>query len=245
MADAYVPYAPLNVLKPVAQDVWIADGPEIGMNYLGFTMPFPTRMTVVRLADGGLFVHSPIQPDAALMDAVAMLGQVTCLVAPNTLHYWSVPDWKARFAAARVFAVPGLKAKRPLAVDAVLGDEAPPDWRGEIDQVLIKGGLFTECDFFHRPSRTVILADLIENFEAPRVKSWFLRFLMRIGDVTDPNGSAPRDMRATFRGHRAPLCAAVRRMLDWPAERVILAHGRWYDRDGAREMARAFSWALG
>jgi hypothetical protein len=244
MADAYVPYAPLNVLKAVAPDVWIVDGPEIGMNWLGFTMPLSTRMTVIRLADGTLFVHSPIAPDAALMDAVAALGEVRHLIAPNSLHYWYVPDWKARFADARVFAVPGLKAKRPLAVDAVLGNEAPPQWRGEIEQVLIAGSLLTECDFFHRPSRTAIVTDLIENFEPWRVKSWLLRLLMRIGHVCDPDGSAPRDMRPTFRGHRAALRAAVARMLAWPAERVILAHGRWYERDGARELARAFAWAL-
>jgi len=206
-------------------------------------MPFPTRMTVVRLGSGALFVHSPVAPDRALMDAVAALGPVAHLIAPNTLHYWFVPDWKARFPEARVFAVPGLKAKRPLAVDAVLGDAPPPQWQGEIDQVLVEGRLLTECDFFHRASRTAILADLIENFEPARVKSWFLRLLMRIGQVTDPHGSTPTDMRATFRD-KARLRAAVTRMLEWPAERVILAHGRCYSRDGARELARAFAWAL-
>lgn len=245
MADAYLAYTPLNVLKPVAEDVWIADGPQIGMNTLGFTLPFPTRMTVVRLEGGALFVHSPIAPEPALMDAVAALGRPAYLIAPNSLHYWYVPDWKARFADARVHAVPGLaaKAKRPLAVDAVLGDEAPPEWRGQIEQVLIRGGLLSECDFFHRPSRTAILTDLIENFEARRVKSPLLRWIMRLSHVVDPHGSAPYDMRMSFHGHRAALRAGVRRMLAWDAQRVIIAHGRWYAHDGAREMARAFAWA--
>jgi len=244
MADAYLSYAPLNVLKPVAENVWIADGPEIGMEYLGFRLPFPTRMTVVRLADGTLFVHSPVQPDPALMDQVAALGPPAHLIAPNSLHYWYVPDWKARFADAKIHAVPGLaeKAKRPLAVDAVLGDEAPPEWRGEIEQVLIAGGMLSECDFFHRPSRTAILTDLIENFEAARVRSPLLRWIMRLSHVADPHGSAPYDMRMSFLRHRASLRAGVARILAWDAQRVILAHGRWYNRDGARELARAFAW---
>jgi hypothetical protein len=246
MADAYAPYLPLNVLKPVAPDLWIADGPEIGMATMGFTLPFPTRMTLVRLQDGGLFVHSPIAPDAALMGQVAALGDVRHLVAPNSLHYWSMPDWKARFPAARVWAVPGLaeKAKRPLAVDAVLEDKAAPDWSGEMEQVLIAGGLLTECVFFHRASRSVILTDLIENFERARVKSPWLRGIMRLSHVIDPNGSAPYDMRASFWRHRVGLRAGVRRILGWPAQRVILAHGRWYPENGARELARAFAWAL-
>lgn len=246
MTDAYAPYQPLNVLKPVAPDVWIVDGPEIGMVYLGFTLPFPTRMTVVRLADGSLFVHSPVAPDAALMDQVAGLGPVAHLVAPNSLHYWFVPDWKARFPTARVWAVPGLeaKAKRPLLVDAVLGHDAPPGWNGEMEQVLIEGGMLSECVFFHRPSRTVILTDLIENFEARRVKGPWLRWIMRLAHVTDPDGSAPYDMRAGFWRHRVGLRVGVERILAWPAKRVILAHGRWYPDNGARELARAFAWAL-
>jgi hypothetical protein len=246
MADAYLPYAPLNVLKPVAENVWIADGPQIRMDYLGVKLPFPTRMTVVRLADGTLFVHSPVAPDPALMAAVAALGPLAHLIAPNSLHYWYVPDWKARFAGAKVHAVPGLakSAKRPLAVDAVLGDVAPPAWRAEIEQVLIAGGLLSECVFFHRPSRTVILTDLIENFEAARVKSPLLRWIMRLAHVTDPHGSAPYDMRMSFLRHRAGLRAGVTRILAWDARQVILAHGRWYGHDGARELARAFAWAV-
>jgi hypothetical protein len=244
MADAHVPYAPLNVLKPVAQNVWIADGPEIDMAYWGLALPFPTRMTLVRLADGGLFVHSPIAPHAGLMDHVAVLGEVRHLIAPNSLHYWHVAAWKARFPQAKVHAVPGLRQKsgRRFAVDASLGHVAPPDWRAEIDQVLIEGGLLSECDFFHQPSGTAILTDLVENFEAARVKPRLLRWIMRLSHVTDPHGSAPYDMRMSFRGHQRSLRAGVRRMLDWPAERVIIAHGRWFERDGAREMARAFAW---
>lgn len=246
MAEAHAPYLPLNVLKPVATDVWIADGPEIGMAYLGFTLPFPTRMTVIRLGDGPLFVHSPIAPDTALMEQVAALGPVAHLVAPNSLHYWYVPDWKARFPAARIWAVPGLaeKAKRPLLVDTVLDHVAPPGWKAEMEQVLIVGGLLSECVFFHRPSRSVILTDLIENFEGARVKSPFLRLVMRLSHVTDPNGSAPYDMRASFWRHRDSLQAGVHQILAWPAERVILAHGRWYPENGAHELARAFAWAL-
>ena len=51
-------YPPLNTLKPVADAVWIVDGPMIRFDVLGLRLPFPTRMTLIRLA-GGLFVHSP------------------------------------------------------------------------------------------------------------------------------------------------------------------------------------------
>jgi hypothetical protein len=241
MADAFIPYAPLQVLKPVAENVWLADGPEIQFKVL----PFPTRMTVIRLGDGGLFVHSPIAPDPALMAAVDALGPVRHLIASNSLHYWWIPDWAMRYPQARVHAVPGLskKAKRPLRIDAELGDAPAPDWADEIDQVLFTGDGFIEADFFHRLSGTAVLTDLIENFEPCRIKRSWLRWLVRAAHAADPHGSAPYDMRLAFLRHRTGLRAGVRRMLAWKARRVILAHGRWYDRDGAAELARAFAWA--
>ena len=52
------PYAPLNVLKPVAQKVWIVDGPTVDMGGGPARLCFPTRMTIVETGVG-LFVHSP------------------------------------------------------------------------------------------------------------------------------------------------------------------------------------------
>jgi hypothetical protein len=246
MADAFIPYAPLNRLKPVAKNVWIADGPEIGFKALGMTLPFPTRVTVIRLRDGGLFVHSPIAPDAGLLAQLEALGPVAHLIAPSLIHYWWIPDWAARFPAARVHAVPGLakKAKRPLRIDAVLGEGPPPAWAGEIEQMLVSGDGFREVEFFHRPSATLVLTDLIENFEPARVKNRWLRWLVKAAHAADPHGSAPYDMRLALGRHRARLRDAVWRMLALRPERVILAHGRWYERDGAAELARACAWAL-
>ena len=61
--DGYRTYDPLGVLKPVAENIWIVDGPEIRFRYALLRIPFPTRMTVVRLPDGGLWLHSPTPAD--------------------------------------------------------------------------------------------------------------------------------------------------------------------------------------
>lgn len=246
MADAFVPYAPLNVLKPVADDLWIVDGPEIRMSWLGLKVPFATRMTVVRLPGGALWVHSPIAPETGLIAAIEALGPIRHLVAPNTLHYWWLPDWAERFPDAAIWLAPHLpeKAKRPLPLHRLLGQTPPAEWQGAFEQVVVSGDVLTEVDFFHRASRSAILTDLIENFEPARVRSRFWRWMMRWSGAADPDGKAPIDMRATFRRHRAAVRAAAETMTGWAPERVILAHGRWYDRDGAAELRRAFRWAL-
>jgi hypothetical protein len=33
-------------------------------------------------------------------------------------------------------------------------------------------------------------------------------------------------------------------MIGWNPERVVLAHGRWYEKNGAAELRRAFGWLL-
>ena len=71
-----------------------------------------------------------------------------------------------------------------------------------------------------------------------------MRLFVRRAKIADPDGQMPRDMRLTFWGREARLRAAVERMIGWAPERVILAHGRWYETDGAAELRRAFRWVL-
>jgi hypothetical protein len=247
MKPCLAPYEPLNVLKPVAPEVWLVDGPETRMAYLGLQLPFSTRMTVVRLADGGLWVHSPIPLVDGLASALAGLGPVAHIVAPNTLHHSWVGEWADAHPQAEVHAVPGLETRlqsRLARPPAILGERPPAAWGGAFGMTLIRGDLLTEADFFHAASRTLVLTDLIENFEPHRVcGAW--RWLMRLGGAMDPDGSAPHDMRLSFWRQRAAVRAAAEQMIAWDPERVILAHGRWYERDGRAELQRAFAWVAG
>lgn len=238
-------YEPINVLKPVARDLWIVDGPRIGFGVGPLEIPFTTRMTVVRLGSGDLILHSPVALTPALRSAIELLGPVRFLVAPNSLHYWWLPDWKAVMPNAEVLAVRGLqqRAKRPIAVDRLLVGRGSP-WPGEVDLLVVRGDALTEAVLFHRASQTLILTDLIENFEPERTHGWFFRLLVRLAGAADPDGKAPIDMRLSFFRRRKALRLAVHQMLAWRPERVIIAHGRWYDRDGTAELRRAFRWVL-
>jgi hypothetical protein len=103
----------------------------------------------------------------------------------------------------------------------------------------------TEVELFHRESRTLILTDLIENFEPEKVGAWFMRLLMWIGGVSAPHGGLTRDLRLTFTWrHKRELRAAVQTMLAWNPERIIFAHGRWHETNGSAELRRAFRWLL-
>ena len=92
------------------------------------------------------------------------------------------------------YAAPGVRAsarKRTARFDRDLVDHPPAEWRPDIDLVPVAGDVLTEVDFCHRPSSTLILTDLIENFQRERVTCWHLRLLMKLGGVFDPDGKTP------------------------------------------------------
>ncbi|HEX5124748.1 MAG TPA: DUF4336 domain-containing protein [Rhodanobacteraceae bacterium] len=223
----------------IADALWIVDGPIVRW----LTMPFPTRMTIARLDDGSLFIHSPIPPTDDIRAFVASLGTPRYIVSPNKLHHLFMQPWREVYAGVRTYAPPGLRAKRPdLVFDGDLSDAPEPSWRDEIDQLRFAGSrALDEIVFFHKPSRTAIFGDLIENFDAQTL-STFHRFVARIGGVLAPHGATPRDLRQSFRGRHDQARESLQRVLDWQPRAAIMCHGIPV-LDGATPfIASAFSW---
>lgn len=240
-------YAPLGVPHAIAEDIWTVDGPLERMPYLIGSIPFPTRMTVVRLADGDLWCHSPVALDDALRSQIEALGRVRHLVSPNKIHYAHIGAWQRAWPDTVAWASPGVRERAAsqhidVQFQQDLADAAPPAWQGQIEQLIFRGSRFMqEVVFFHRASRTLILADLIENFEPSRMSPWW-RLMMRLGGCADPDGKLPIDLRMTFLGRKSIARACRERMLAWQPQRILLAHGRCYLRDGTAELRRAFAW---
>lgn len=237
-------YPPLNTLKPVAEDVWIVDGPIIRFGMPWPKMPFPTRMTVIRIGRD-LFIHSPTPFTDRLAKEIADIGEPRWIIGPNRIHYWWIPDWHAAYGEAQVYLAPRIRQQFAGRIDfscATLDRAGGYPWDGALATVPVEGEFMTEVVFFHRPSRTLVLTDLIENFEPAKLGSVLMRWLTRLGGVQDPDGQMPRDMRLTYVAKQSGLKTAVDKMIEWDPERIILAHGRWYDRNGKAELQRAFRW---
>ena len=240
----YSPYLPQSEPVPIAENLWIVDGPEIGYRLAGLMLPCPTRMTVVRIGTA-LWLHSPTHYSPDLDKRLAAFGNVAWIVAPNSFHYSHVAAWASAFPSAECHVSPDVTAKLPLLPNPLtpLGDTAPPDWRADLDQLHVDLGRFVETVFFHRASATLIVTDLLQNFEPERIPSPFLRTLLRIGGAVGPGGQTSIDIRVAARGHRARARDALAQMLDWDPQRIILSHGKGYDRDIPAELRRAFRWA--
>ena len=137
-------------------------------------------MTVIRLADGSLLLHSPVALDPELRRELDAIGRVRFAVAPNRVHHLYAGEVAKAYPGARLWVAPGLERKRPdLVFVGVLGDEAPAEWKDEVDQVFFRGRPYeNEVVFLHRASRTLIMCDLAFNF-GPRAAAP-TRLLMRL-----------------------------------------------------------------
>jgi hypothetical protein len=69
--------------------------------------------------------------------------------------------------------------------------------------------------------------------------------MSRLSGAVDPDGKMPVDLRATFFMHRKQMAEAVRTMISWQPQRIIIAHGRWYRENAVAELKRAFRWLPG
>jgi hypothetical protein len=235
-----VTYPPLDTLKPVAPDVWIVDSGPIRPGRLSL----PVRMTVIRFPDGSLWLHSPTRWDGRLQEEIAALGPIHFFVAPNVAHWTYLKEWQARVPGASTFAAPGLR-ERPqvksagVRLDHDLGEEAPERWRDVIEQVLVTAAFgFREVAFFHRLTRTLILTDLIQSLD-PSTLPLASRLFAQATGVAAPKAQPPAYLRLALRFGGAPARDAIERLVALAPERVIFAHGDWFESDGAERLRKA------
>ncbi|HIF93626.1 MAG: DUF4336 domain-containing protein [Myxococcales bacterium] len=225
-------------MRQLHPDLWITDSP---LRFLGLEVG--ARMTIVRLPNSELLLHSPIAATEDLMRAVKALGTVTFLVAPNKLHHLFLGEWQRAFPEASTYVAPGLDTKRAdLTITGILGDEPESGWKEVVDQVLMGGFPFVnEVVFFHRPSATLIATDLAFNISASSPPMTRLAFHLAgiYGRL------APTLLERLLVRDRTVFRQSFERILVWPFERVVVSHGNVSEEGGREELVRGYSWLFG
>ena len=238
-------YDPINVYKPLATNIGVVDGPFEYFSVAGIRMPMPftTRMTVVRLSNGDLFLHSPIKYEESLATVLRSMGTVRHLISPNQWHYAHIGEWQSAFPDAIAWASPGvLRRARARHIEVHftrdLGPEPPEEWRSELDQTLVPGGIFKEFAFFHKASGTLILTDTIMNLELDKIdEPW--RTSAKLAGMYSPHGQIFFGMRLPLLLQRRKAKVAFEKIRSWKPKRILLAHGRQIENVG--EAMRRFS----
>jgi hypothetical protein len=227
----------LDPLRPLAEDIWVADRPQ---TFYG--LPVGTRMTVIRLSGGRLLLHSPVALDPDLRAELDAIGQVRYAVAPNRVHHLYAGEVASVYPETRLWVGPGLERKRPdLAFVAVLGDEPPEEWREEVGQVFFRGRPYeNEVVFYHRPSRTLILCDLAFNF-GPRAAA-STRLLMKL--LWSYGRFGPSKLDPLLIRDRDAARRSLEKILAWDFDRVVVAHGDILESGGREALRDGYAWLL-
>ncbi|XP_062231861.1 uncharacterized protein LOC133929206 [Phragmites australis] len=161
--------------EAVKGSIWLFEQEQA----LGFSsVSTNTRMTVVKLKSGGLWVHAPIAPTKECIQLLKELdAPVEHIVLPTFAyeHKIFVGPFSRKFPKAQIWVAPrqwswpinlpleffGIFRARPLKDE----DDATP-WAAEIEQKVLSSpevgiGPYVEVAFYHKPSRTLLVTDAV------------------------------------------------------------------------------------
>ena len=197
-------------------------------------------MTVIAAADGGLIVHSPVAWNESLAGELAALGEVRAVIAPNLMHNLYLGPWRQHYPEARRLAAPGFAARYAGAgFETEISTETVQALDAELDVVLIEGmPRINECVFLHRPSLSLIVADLVFNLQD--IQGWWPRIFFGLNGVYRRLG--PSRLFRVLIKDRAAVRRSLDRALSWEFDRIVVGHGDNLEQGGQEALRSAYDW---
>jgi len=209
---------PHDPIQELTENLWRVEGalPHFSMRRV---------MTVVRLGDGRLLIHSAIAMDEASMKRLEAWGEPAILLIPHSRHRLDAPRYKRRYPGLRVFAPPAVRAKASEVVnvdgtfaEALLDDSASLE--------LLAGTGEAEAALLVRSTDgvSVVLTEVI--FDLPPPKSAVLRAALKLAGF-GPGPVVTPVVKFELVNDKAQLAAHLERLADIPRlTRLIVAHSR-------------------
>ncbi|QDP01250.1 DUF4336 domain-containing protein [Thalassotalea sp. PS06] len=181
-----------------------------------------TRMAVIKTDDNQLLIYSPIFITDAIKQSLADMGKVSWIIAPNKIHNQAVADYIAEYPDALIYGAPGLKERCPdLKVDHVLQGYQANFLDKDIDMITTAGNcFFSEILLLHKPSKTLIVADFIENMtKSTSSMLWFFKLF----GVREKPMSSPEFRLYTNDAQKAQEALEI--VDSWDFQQIFLCHG--------------------
>lgn len=219
-------------MQELAPNLWIKTYPlsVLGTNH-GRTV------TVIRLESGKLIVHSMAPFSSTDVAEIRALGEPGWLLEAMMLHDTYSNEGRKRFPEIPFLAPMGFSEVVKFPTQPLL--PAPVEWNGEVEVILIDGApRLSEHVLIHRPSRTLIVADLIFNFRTEE-RGWDRFFHHHIAGFHRYPGMS-RIFRACISDPVA-FRASLEQILSQDIDRIIVGHGQVIGTDGKRLLQRAMT----
>lgn len=223
----------MQIMKSFGSNIWIVETP---LKFFG--LEIGAKMTIIKLKDGSLFLHSPVKLTKKLQKELEALGNPKYIVSPNKLHHLFMGDYLC-FPKTKLYASPGLcKKRKDLKFEKELGDSSEKEWGNEIEQLIFKGSFFLkEVVFFHKASKTLILTDIIQEHEDHRIFPKLIASLLGVYKKK----SIPKELRLTMRDKKSTR-ESVENILKWDFEKIIFSHANLVVENAKNVFQEAFYW---
>jgi len=245
----------------------------LSVPFLRFGMiKFGGRATIVKLTSGSLAVFSPVALTPTVQQVVAKLGgSVSYIAAPDLEHHIFLSTWAAAFPNAKILAPEGLAEKRAkmnasdksvtvLPISTIFtakGKESikvSEEFDADFEYEYVDAHPNKELVFFHKPSKTLIEADLMFNLPATEQYSksgvdpttgWATKIF---AGLQNTKGDAKWQKRmlwyAFSSGDRSGFNASVQRINGWGFENIVPCHGDTILGEGKGIFEKVFQWHL-
>ncbi|KAF7974990.1 hypothetical protein HWV62_10747 [Athelia sp. TMB] len=249
-----------NIDELVTPDIWTFSKPFVRFGFL----PWGGRSTAIRLATGEVWILASTPLTLNTKEAIDKLGPVKWIMAGDVVHYMFLSEYKAAYPEAKVIGVKDLVPKmkeKGLELDggekhanaviphihsqAAYGSDPEGTKYGfenEIDACYFSGFANKDVAWLHKPSKTLVEADLLFNLPGKEQysKTKASPKVPLIGSL-DPFGKLHKHF---VYGQGKDIKAMVRdakTVASWDFERIIPCHGDVIEERGHDAWVAAYS----
>ena len=224
-------------MRQIHDNLWVhEDSMKLG------AVNLPLRMTIVRLHDGGLWVHSPTALSTVLKNEVDGLGNVSAVVAPSNGHNLWLAEWDSAYPNATTYLSPGIPKKLPaLSGYQVMDEGAETPWSDDLERKFMDGvPFFGESLFLHRASGSLIVTDLVQNHRGQE-HTGLAKVMSKL--VLEPIGfkdiclAPPLRLKFMIKD-RPAFVTFINAIQAWDFDRIIVTHGDIIEDDAKGTLAR-------
>lgn len=218
-------------MEELAENIWLLSYP---LKLLG--IDFRRHVTVIRLGGGDLVIHStgPFSPNDVA--EIRRRGRPRWILDAMLDHDTFAEAGRRAFPEAQFLGPDGFGKRTGVSCQALI--PPPPEWEEELKVLAVRGAPdFSEHVFLHRPSRTLIVADLVFNLE--RSASLWERLVVRAGFGKRPSPGFSRRLKWAIE-ERSAFEQSLQELLRWDFDQVIVGHGELLRQDAKRRVEALF-----
>jgi hypothetical protein len=223
------------------------------------------RGTLVKLKTGNVAVFSPVAFTPDVKSKVQSMGPIKYIVAPDIEHHIFISTWAKEYPEAEIIGMEGLPEKREkdpatkgtkfhhvFSSKNKLDVHITPEFDDEFAYEYFHSHTNKELVFLHKPSRTMIEADLLfslpatEQYSKSGINPHSGILTKLFGGIMNTRGDMVWQRRflwyAAGSADRGAFADSARRIKQWDYDRIIPCHGDVIETGGKGIMDKALAW---